>query len=73
MRSFLFLATGFEEIEALTVVDVLRRGQVDALGDKDGVELMGVVGVVPGLAADAEPVGQAVNAGGDIVLGVVDV
>lgn len=25
MRSFLFLATGFEEIEALTVVDVMRR------------------------------------------------
>lgn len=25
MQSFLFLATGFEEIEALTVVDVLRR------------------------------------------------
>ena len=29
MRSFLFLATGFEEIEALTVVDVLRRGGMD--------------------------------------------
>lgn len=29
MRSFLFLATGFEELEALTVVDVLRRGGMD--------------------------------------------
>lgn len=27
--SFLFLAPGFEEIEALTVVDVLRRGGMD--------------------------------------------
>ncbi len=29
-RSYIFLATGFEEIEALTVVDVLRRAGVDA-------------------------------------------
>lgn len=29
MRSFLFLATGFEELEALTVIDVLRRGGMD--------------------------------------------
>ncbi len=29
MRSFLFLANGFEEIEALTVVDVMRRGGLD--------------------------------------------
>lgn len=28
-RSFLFLAEGFEEIEALTVVDVLRRAGMD--------------------------------------------
>lgn len=28
-RSFLFLATGFEEIEALTVVDVMRRAGMD--------------------------------------------
>ena len=28
-KSFLFLAEGFEEVEALSVVDVLRRGNVD--------------------------------------------
>ena len=29
MRSFLFLANGFEEIEALTTVDVMRRAGMD--------------------------------------------
>lgn len=29
-RSFIFLAEGFEEIEAITVVDVLRRAGMDA-------------------------------------------
>lgn len=28
-KAYLFLATGFEEVEALTVVDILRRGNVD--------------------------------------------
>lgn len=36
-RSYLFLATGFEEIEALATVDVLRRANIDvcvvAVGD----------------------------------------
>ncbi len=29
MKAYMFLADGFEEVEALTVVDVLRRGSVD--------------------------------------------
>ena len=28
-RSFIFLAEGFEEIEALTVIDVMRRAGMD--------------------------------------------
>ena len=28
-KSFLFLADGFEEVEALTVVDILRRAEID--------------------------------------------
>lgn len=39
-KAYLFLATGFEEVEALTVVDILRRGKVDCktvsiMGDYD--------------------------------------
>ena len=30
-RSFLFLAEGFEEIEALTVVDVMRRAGIEVV------------------------------------------
>ena len=28
-KAFVFLADGFEEIEGLTVVDILRRAQID--------------------------------------------
>lgn len=39
-KAYLFLATGFEEVEALTVLDILRRGGVDCkmvsvMGDYD--------------------------------------
>jgi len=39
-KAYVFLATGFEEVEALTVVDILRRGNVDCktvsvMGDYD--------------------------------------
>ena len=39
-KAYLFFATGFEEVEALTVVDILRRGGVDCktvsiMGDYD--------------------------------------
>jgi 4-methyl-5(b-hydroxyethyl)-thiazole monophosphate biosynthesis len=39
-KAYLFLATGFEEVEALTVLDILRRGKVDCqtvsiMGDYD--------------------------------------
>lgn len=30
-KAYLFLAAGFEEVEALTVVDILRRGGVDCM------------------------------------------
>lgn len=45
--AYLFLATGFEEVEALTVVDLLRRGNVDCkmvsvTGDYD---VMGAHGI----------------------------
>lgn len=41
-KAYLFFATGFEEVEALTVVDILRRGGVDCktvsiMGDYDVV------------------------------------
>ena len=47
MRSFLFLANGFEEIEALTTVDVLRRGGMDikTVSIENGREVTGSHGI----------------------------
>lgn len=46
-KAYLFFATGFEEVEALTVVDILRRGGVDCktvsvTGDYDVMSSHGV-------------------------------
>lgn len=51
-KSFLFLATGFEEMEAIAVVDVLRRGGVDVrtVSITDNHEVTGAHGVT--VAAD---------------------
>ena len=42
-KSFLFLADGFEEVEALGVVDVLRRGTIEvktvSISDKKEVRM----------------------------------
>jgi len=46
-KAYLFFATGFEEVEALTVVDILRRGGVDCktvsiMGDYDVIGSHGI-------------------------------
>jgi 4-methyl-5(b-hydroxyethyl)-thiazole monophosphate biosynthesis len=46
-RSFVFLATGFEEIEAITVIDVLRRAGMDVntVSISDKLQVTGAHGV----------------------------
>lgn len=46
-RSFIFIADGFEEIEALTVVDVMRRAGMDVtvVSISDGLKATGAHGV----------------------------
>ena len=46
--SYVFLANGFEEIEALTVVDVMRRAgmPVKTVSINSGDEVVGAHGVV---------------------------
>ena len=40
------LAQGFEEIEAISVIDVLRRGGVNVLAlGLDGLEIKGLMGL----------------------------
>lgn len=45
--SYLFLADGFEEVEALATVDVLRRAEIElrTVSVKDGCEVTGAHGV----------------------------
>jgi 4-methyl-5(b-hydroxyethyl)-thiazole monophosphate biosynthesis len=52
-RSFVFLATGFEEIEAITVIDVLRRAGMDVntVSISDKLQVTGAHGVT--LVADS--------------------
>ena len=53
MRVIIPLASGVEEIEAVTLIDVLRRGGVDAVGvstDESGLDIEGSHGI--GLVAD---------------------
>ena len=46
-KAYVFLADGFEEIEGLTVVDVLRRAgaEVDMVSVMDGKEITGAHGI----------------------------
>lgn len=46
-KSFLFLAEGFEEVEALSVVDVLRRGnqEIETVSVSDRREVVGAHGI----------------------------
>ena len=52
-KAFLFLAPGFEEIEALATVDILRRGGVDVkmIASTDSRTVKGAHGI--GVVADA--------------------
>ena len=56
-KSFLFLADGFEEVEALGVVDVLRRGtiEVKTVSISDKKEVTGAHGVPVVAAICAAP------------------
>ena len=44
-RVYIFLANGFEEIEGLTVVDLLRRAQVDIqmVSIEESIHVTGVI------------------------------
>ncbi|MCM1157767.1 MAG: DJ-1/PfpI family protein [Bacteroidales bacterium] len=62
-KAYLFLAEGFEEVEALTVVDILRRGGVDCktvsvTGDYDVISSHGVL-ICADLLFDGQPLDDA--------------
>ena len=69
MKAVVILANGFEEIEAMTIVDVLRRGGVDvsvlALDDSS-LDVEGAHGI--GVVADAEWEDEVVNAADIMIL-----
>ena len=69
MKAIIVLANGFEEIEALTIVDVLRRGNVDismlALDDSS-LDVEGAHGI--GVVADGEWDDEEVDASDVIIL-----
>ncbi len=47
MKTAIFLTSGFEEIEALTVVDILRRAKIscDMISVDDDMEVTGAHGI----------------------------
>ncbi len=62
-KAYLFFATGFEEVEALTVVDILRRGGVDCktvsvTGDYDVTSSHGIT-IRADLLFDEQDLGDA--------------
>lgn len=46
-KAFVFLATGFEEVEAITIIDILRRGEVDVqtVSVSDSLQVNGAHGI----------------------------
>lgn len=59
MNAAIFLADGFEEIEAISVIDVLRRGEfnIDSISISENLEVTGAHGV----SINADKIFSAVN------------